>query len=207
MPRIVACGMCLKIERMPDPPPGPRVEAAYAWDAGNGHVERHQFTHDDGTPIMVAEYDPMLEDFVQRHGHDRPDVEAMNYVKVFECDEATYQSVDVGSEIRKELAKVTGEFYEEKDHYRTEAVNCFNAHGNPTVQTGCSDFRDSSKRIGRSHPDPSKQMFLCHMCPYMQSEIAREQRWKLGLYKPETMVKLRQQANKRAARRRARSRR
>lgn len=191
MPRIASCGMCLKIERIPDPPPGVAwIDAHYSWEE-DGRIVTHFLEDDEGNHVKVAEYDPIMEDFVGRHGHGRDDIEVMNFIKTFACDQKTWDSMDVVSETKKELHKATGEFYEESQHYREEALKCYNAHGNPTMEKKCPDFRNDSKRIGMAYKNPSKQMYLCHMCPYMQTHIAQEARYKAGLYKPESVGRIR----------------
>lgn len=176
---------CRTLERMPDPPADVRKVPA-KWVVDDGGVDReHVFKDDNGMTIMVPEYDPIMEDFVMRHGHDMPDTAAVNYIKPFEVDQKTYENVDVITEIKKELEQQTGEFFEEQSYYRDEAARCYNAHGNPTTDVGCSDFLDESKTIGSKELPPKHRVFLCHMCPYMQSEVATQVRLKQGLYTPD----------------------
>ncbi|MGA7535536.1 MAG: hypothetical protein WBW27_27030, partial [Pseudolabrys sp.] len=140
MPRIVACMMCFKLERIPDPPDStPRVPATVAWD-DHGVERDYTFKMDDGSVIMVPEFDPLLEDVVYRHGHDRPDTEVMQFIKVFPVDQYTYDRMDVVTELKKELAAQTDQLWEEVEHYKTEALKCYNDHGNPAPT--CVDYLD-----------------------------------------------------------------
>lgn len=183
MPRIVACMMCSKIERIPDPADSiPRIPATIAWD-DHGAERTYTFTNDDGTNVMVPMYDPLLEDIAGRHGHGRPDTDVMNFIKVFPVDQATYEKLDVVTELKKELAKQTGQFFEEATYYRDEAAKCYNAHGNP--DGSCIDYLDDSRRIGSDKIPKKYQTYLCHLCPIQQSYINVEIRRKAGLYKPE----------------------
>lgn len=187
MPRIVACMMCFQMERMPDPPKDvPHVPATVAWD-DHGVEREYTFKYDDGTNIMVPMYDPLLEDLVGRHGHGRPDTDVMQFIKVFPVDQATYEKLDVVTELKKELSKQTGHFFEESTYYRDEATKCYNSHGNP--EGSCIDYLDDSRRIGSSKIPKKYQTFLCHLCPIQQSYINVEIRRKAGLYNPETAGK------------------
>lgn len=182
MPRLVACLSCNKIERIPDPPDDiPRIPAVVSWM--DGGVERdYEFTNDDGTPIMVPERDPVLEDVTIRHTHGLPDTEVMARLKVFPVDQATYEKMDIVTELKKELNDVTGEFFEESMYYRDSAVGCYNEHHNP--EGSCIDYCDDSKRIGPTDVPKQHQMYLCHMCPIQQSYINVELRRKAGYYDP-----------------------
>lgn len=188
MPRLVACMTCNKIERIPDHPSDVRlVPAKVAWM--DGGVEReYEFTHEDGTPILVPEFDPVLEDVTVRHTHGLPDTEVMARIKVFPVDQATYEKMDVVTELKNELAKITGEFFEEADYYRTEATKCYNQHGNP--QGSCIDYCDDGKKIGPTSVPKKYQMYLCHLCPIQQAYINVELRRKAGYYDPTKASKL-----------------
>jgi hypothetical protein len=181
MPRIVACLMCSKLERIPDVPDStPRVPATVSWD-DHGVERDYTFRYEDGSTIMVPEFDPLLEDVVYRHGHSRPDTEGMQFIKVFPVDQATYDKMDVVTELKRELASLTDKLWEEVEHYKTEALKCYNEHHNPT---SCIDYLDDSKRIGSDQMPRKYQSFLCHMCPIQQAYISHEQRKRSGLYDP-----------------------
>jgi hypothetical protein len=175
------------MERIPDPPSNvPYVPATVAWD-DHGAERQYTFTNDDGTNIMVPMYDPLLEDITGRHGHGRPDTDVMQFIKVFPVDQETYEKLDVVTELKKELSKQTGQFFEEATYYRDEAAKCYNSHGNP--QGSCIDYLDDSKRIGSSHVPKKYQTFLCHLCPIQQSYINVEVRRRAGLYDPKNASK------------------
>lgn len=184
MPRLAVCMVCKKIERMIDVADDvPRVPATVVSDVNH---ESHTFTNDDGSVIMVPEFDPILEDFVGRHEHGINDVSSMQAIQVFPVDQATYDKVDVVAELKTELSKITTEFFEESNYYREEALKCYNAHGNP--DPSCPDYLSKSKRIGPQVP-PKYQIFLCHMCP-IQSIINVELRDKKGWYDPKKAKQL-----------------
>jgi hypothetical protein len=183
--------VCHTIERIPAPPADVRLVPAKVEYDDHGVIRDYVFKNDDGTPVLVPEFDPVLEDFVGRHKHDLSDVDGMQAIKVFPVDPATWEKMDVVSQLKQELLQVTGEFYEESDHYRTEALKCYNAHGNPALPgKACADYCEDSRRIGPKVP-PKYQTYLCHVCPYMQTYVAQEMRHKAGLYVPETAARWR----------------
>ena len=184
MPRLATCMICAKIERMPDPPLDVSMVPAKISYMDMGVERDYLFEMEDGTPIMVPEYDPILEDFVGRHGHDRPDTDVMGFIKVFPVEQATYDRMDVVTELKKELSDHTGLLFEESTYYKDEAIKCYNNHKNPSIPgRECIDFLDDSKQIGPTVPK-KYQTYLCHMCPYMQSYVAQEMRSRAGLYNP-----------------------
>lgn len=187
-PRLAVCNVCNKIERMPAAPAEiRRVPATVETLSG----ERHTFKTPDGATIMVPEFDPVLEDFVGRHGHGLDDVSGMQAITVFPVDPKTWEKMDVVTELKKELQQVTGEFYEESKHYLEEALKCYNDHHNPEK---CIDYLDDSKRIGPK-VSPKFQTYLCHMCPVQQSYVNVELRRRKGWYDPKNDKRL--QAGKR----------
>ena len=189
MPRVVSCSICHVLEKMPDPPADvPLVPARWAWDIGNGETEEHIFKDDEGNTIMVPEYDPLMDDFVERHTHDRPYTDSIDYIRSFSVSQQTWERVDVVQAIKKELAEATGEQFAESEHYKEGALQCYNPHGNPDMKKRCPDLFSDDKRIGRSTGVPKKhQMYLCHMCPYVQSYVAAELRNRAKLYYPKAV--------------------
>lgn len=165
------------------------VPARWAWDVGNGQTEEHIFKDDDGQDIMVPAYDPLMDDFVERHTHDRPDTDSIDYIRSFAVSQSTWERVDVVQAIKKELAEATGEQFAESEHYKNGALQCYNAHGNPDNKSRCVDLFSDEKRIGRSKGVPKKhQMYLCHMCPYVQSYVVGELRNRAKLYDPKAVA-------------------
>jgi hypothetical protein len=190
VPRLAICHRCRTLQRFPDVPHGtPKVPARLQWTDGADYMYRD----DKGLPVMVPAYDPMLEDFVERHNHGMEDqVFVEGVIQVYEIDQKTWDSVDVVQKIRNELHESTEQWYGDRDTYREGAIACYNEHDNPTTETGCRDFMDDSKRIGVTHyrDDDGKQhtiprrhqQYICHLCPYMHSYVQVEIRRKKGLY-------------------------
>jgi hypothetical protein len=191
MPRLVSCAGCKTLTRMADVPKGtPLVPARLEWKSG----ETMDVKDETGHVAMVPRYDPMLEDFVEKHSHGRPDNEVIGgLIRVWVVDQHTWDAVDVTTRVRTELAKITGDWYEERNEYREAAVACYNAHGNPDMGRKCIDFMNDDRRIGKAsytdddgrvHHVPNRfRQYLCYQCPYTHSVINVELRWKKGLYK------------------------
>lgn len=190
MPRIVACLMCNKIERLVDPPDGvPMIPARITWMEGD--VEREYLFRDaGGQTVLVPQYDPIMEDVISRHGHGRSDVEGMSFIRVWSTDWHTFHAMDPVMELKKELSRQTGEFFEESTYYRDEATRCYNAHHNPTIETGCIDYLDDSKRLGSSQIPNQYRTYVCHMCPYQQAYVNVELRRRKGWYDPNRTLSL-----------------
>jgi hypothetical protein len=166
------------------------VPARLEWSGG----EDFTFKDDKGLPVMVPAYDPVLEDFVTRHDHGMADQAfVQGVIQVWQIDQKTWDSVDVVTRIKNELHEVTEAWYEDRDTYREAAIECYNAHGNPDLSTGCPDYLDDSRRIGENHYRdddghvhviPRKhQQYLCYLCPYQQSYINVELRRRKGMYR------------------------
>jgi len=191
MPRLATCHVCHVLQRFPDvPPKTPMVPARLQWESG----EEYTYTDDKGYAVMVPAYDPMLEDFITKHQHGLDDNAAVHgQIQVYGIDQKTWDSVDVVTKIRKELQEATDEWYEDRDTYREGAIACYNAHGNPTTDTGCPDYMDDSKMIGKSsyrdddgkvHKVPLElRQYLCWQCPYQQAYVIPEIRRRKGMYK------------------------
>jgi len=183
-PRLAVCNVCNTIERIPATPNEiRRVPATVELVSG----ETYTFRDEHGATIMVPEFDPVLEDFVGRHTHGLDDVSGMQAITVFPVDPATWEKVDVVAELKKELQQITGEFYEESEYYREEALKCYNAHHNPVDK--CSDLYSEAKTIGPKVA-PKYQVYLCHMCPFVHSVVNVELRRKKGWYDPKNDSRL-----------------
>ena len=191
MPRLVTCHICHILQKFPDvPAKTPMIPARLQWESGEEYV----YKDDNGHPVMVPAYDPMMEDFVEKHQHGLDDnAFTGGVIQVYTIDQKTWDAVDVVTEIRKELQAVTDQWYEDRDFYRDEATKCYNAHGNPTLDNGCPDYMDRSKMIGTSsyrddfgkvHDVPMElRQYLCWQCPFQQSYINVEVRRRKGAYK------------------------
>lgn len=191
MPRLVTCHYCHILVRLPDPTKGtPFTPARLSWKDGGDFV----FKDDTGLPVMVPAYDPVLEDFVEKHGHNLSDAQIISgVIQVMQVDQKTWDSVDMVTKIKTALHEQTGKFYVERDEYRDAATKCYNEHGNPDATLGCRDYLDDSKRIGRARYElddgrevtvPNKyRQYLCYLCPFQQSYVNVELRRRKGAYK------------------------
>jgi hypothetical protein len=153
------------------------------------------YKDDDGRPVMVPQFDPMLEDFVERHDHGLEDSQHLRHgvIEVMQVEQKTWESMDVVAMVKSQLHEQTAQWYEDRDTYREGALECYNEHGNPTIEGGgCRDYLDDSKLIGKAeyHEDgrtitipPKFRQHLCNMCPYVQSYINVEMRRRKGMYK------------------------
>jgi len=192
MPRLATCHMCRIIERMPDVPKNiPLIPCVLEWTTG----ERVIVKDDDGLPKMVPMYDPMLENFVRKHDHDLPDraVTHGDQIQVVEVDQRTWDSMDIITQVKKEMQDATGEVYTENQEYREAAIKCYQEHGSPDLQDGCSDFMSEKKQIGQWNYDdgeghkitipPQNRQYMCHLCPFMHAYVVVELRRRKGMYK------------------------
>lgn len=188
MPRLATCHHCHILERLPDVVKGTPYRPAYLqWETGEDFI----FKDDQGLPVMVPAYDPMLEDFTLRHQHHYTDHELMEgVIQVAQVDQRTWDTMDVVTKIKEQYQRQTGVFYEERNEYMEAAAKCYNAHNNPT--TGCPDYMADSKRIGTAVykdddgrevrvPDRFRQ-YLCYVCPFQQAYINVELRRRKGQY-------------------------
>jgi hypothetical protein len=190
MPRLVTCHFCKVLQKLPDVhPKTPLVPAIMEWTSG----ERYIFREDDGMPKMVPAYDPVMDDFVERHTHGRDDNTVIGgMIQVYQVDQHTWDTVDIVTQIKKELHDQQDVWYEERDEYKEEALKCYNAHGNPDLDHGCPDYLDDSKRLGTPRYrvegqtieiPPKFRQYLCYLCPFQQTYIAVELRRRQGMYR------------------------
>ena len=191
MPRLAQCNFCKILQRIPDvPPKTPKVPARIEFKDG------YQFTYkdDDNHPQMVAAFDPVLEDFVSRHSHDREDRDVISgMIQVYAVDQKTWDTMDVVTKIKEQLQKQTNQWYEERDEYKDSALKCYSAHGSPDLSKGCSDYLNDDRRIGPATYDdgdgrtitipPKFRQYLCYVCPFQQSYVNVELRRRKGAYR------------------------
>jgi hypothetical protein len=192
MPRLLSCNHCRILQRAPDVhPKTPLVPAMLEWRDG----ERYSYRDDDGLPVMVPAYDPILEDFISKHVHGYDDNKVIGgLIQVYTVDQKTWDTMDVVTKIKKELEQQAQQHYAEQDEYKDAALRCYNAHGNPDIQTGCRDYMDDSKLIGKASYDDGEgrtitvptrfRQYMCYVCPFQQSQINVELRRRKGYYKP-----------------------
>jgi hypothetical protein len=208
LPRLAACHRCGILQRLPDVhPKTPLVPARLEWTSG----EQYIYKDDKGLPVMVPAYDPVLEDFMLKHEHGAQEQQVLagEVINVWTIDQKTWDSMDVVTKIKSELQDQTNRHYEDQDTYRTGAVACYNDHGNPTMESGCPDYLDDSKRIGPAQYNddghvitvpPQFRQYLCYLCPYQQSVIQVELRRRRGLYDINKTYDRRAKARKKARR-------
>ena len=120
MPRLVACNFCHILQRIPDVhPKTPLVPAMLEWRDGEHYIYRDE----DGLPKMVPAFDPILEDFINKHEHGLDDNKVIGgLIEVFSVDQHTWDVMDVTTEVQKELQKVTNEHYALVDQYREDSA-------------------------------------------------------------------------------------
>ena len=205
MPRLVSCHFCRILQRIPDVPKDtPLIPAILEYTTG----ERIVMPDEDGHPKMVPAYDPVLEDFVERHDHGMPDtaITHRHMVETWAVDQKTWDAMDVVTQIRSELEKQHQAHYEEQDEYKEEALKCYNRHGNPDLSSGCPDYLNDDRRIGPASYDdgdghtitvpPKFRQYLCYVCPYQQTYIQVELRRKRGLYDDNKNLNMRKKRRK-----------
>jgi len=191
MPRLASCNHCRILQRMPDvPSKTPLVPAMLEWRDGETYIYRG----DDGQPVMVPAYDPILEDFISKHEHGYDDSKVIGgLIQVYAVDQKTWDTMDVVTQIKKELEAQQQQHYAEVDEYKDSALKCYNAHGNPDISSGCRDYMDDSKLIGKATYDdgeghtitvpPKFRQYLCYVCPFQQTQINVELRRRKGYYR------------------------
>jgi len=85
-------------------------------------------------------------------------------------------------DLQSELQRTTQQVFEYRDDLRDEAAKCYLRHHSPSYPSrGCNDFRDDSKRLGRTKVPKKLQKYLCSYCPY-SSTIMVELRRRKGVY-------------------------
>jgi hypothetical protein len=191
---------------MPDvPPKTPMVPARLQWESGEEYV----YKDDQGLPVMVPQFDPLLEDFVERHNHGASEdaVVGGQVISSWQIDQKSWDTMDVVTKVKSELQSQTNKHYEDEDTYKQGALQCYNEHGNPDIQSGCPDYLSDAKRIGPAtynadgHTITIPQQFrhyLCHLCPFQQTAIAVELRRRKGLYNEQKVLEHRKQRRKKA---------
>ena len=84
--------------------------------------------------------------------------------------------------LQSELQRQTQQVFEYRDDLRDEAAKCYLRHSSPSYPgRGCIDYRDDSKRVGRTKVPAKLQKYLCNFCPY-SSTIMVELRRRKGAY-------------------------
>lgn len=129
----------------------------------------------DGAP----EYDMELIDILERHKAKNPDHDKWKGL-IFRTDKETASKLDAETAIKNELKAHDLYIRDFRDELKVDALRCFNRHNRPN--TGCLDWCDESKTIGRKVGVPKeKRQYLCMYCPAAEW-YARKERQILGLY-------------------------
>jgi hypothetical protein len=85
--------------------------------------------------------------------------------------------------LQSEMMRATQQVFEYRDDLRDEATKCYLGHSSPSYpERKCIDFRDDSKRVGRTKVPPQLQKYLCHFCPYTSTIVVELRRIK-GAYR------------------------
>jgi hypothetical protein len=195
LPRLALCHLCHSLTRLPDPPKSaPLVPARWEWVDEDGKTKEYWFRDEGGQQMLVAQYDPALEDWVDRHGHqDVP--ESVHKHDLWAIDQLTWDTGRVMEMAKGSMKNATGEMYIERDELKDDAFNCFIQHHRPS--TSCPDVFTEAKVIGnhesnRLMKDPNDKMYLCHLCPFVHGMVMPQAR----------AVKLRRQERRERSRRR-----
>ncbi len=128
-----------------------------------------------------AEYDMELLELINRHLGQASDKSPDSHQSlIFRVDEATWDKLGDETSVQKELLKNEWQVRELRDDLKVEALRCFNRHNRPG--SGCPDYEDESKTIGRKIGVPKEQrQYLCHYCP-AQEHVTYQNRIKKGMY-------------------------
>jgi hypothetical protein len=153
------------------------------------------------------DYDVVLQDWIDRHLHgvpvdeipgplhpgahvavvDMPDITRSPafFSMPIEDQERALERIagEAVIDLQSELLRTTQQVFEYRDDLRDEAAKCYLKHHSPSYpERGCIDYRDDSKRVGRTKVPKGFQKYLCHFCPYT-STITVELRRRRGAYK------------------------
>lgn len=128
-----------------------------------------------------VDYDMELQELVNRHLGQASDPNPDSHQSlIFRVDEETWAKLGDETQVQKELLKNEWEVRELRDDLKVEALRCFNRHNRPS--SGCPDYEDDSKTIGRKIGIPKEQrQYLCHYCP-AQEYVTHKLRIAKGMY-------------------------
>jgi hypothetical protein len=194
MPRLALCHVCTSLTRLPDPPKSaPLVPARWEWEDEDGKMQEYWFKDEGGQQMMVAKYDPALEDWADRHEH-RDIPETVHKHDLWSIDQLTWDTGQVMQMAKNSMMESTGQMYMERDELKADAFTCFEAHHRP--KDSCPDVFSPAKIIGNhesnKHMADKDKMYLCHLCPFVHGYVMPKER----------EVKLRRAERRQAARRR-----
>lgn len=194
MPRLALCHCCHSLTKLPDPPKSaPLVPARWEWVDDDGKTQEYWFKDEGGQQMMVAQYDPALEDWVERHGHQEIPDELVHKHDLWSIDQLTWDTGKVMDMAKQSMMGATGEMYAERDELKADAFSCFEEHHRP--KDSCPDVFSDSKVIGNHESNKripkDDKMYLCHLCPFVHGYVMPQAR----------AVKLRRAERRQAARR------
>jgi len=165
--RLLLCNVCKTIEELPPYDGDPELDVLLAV-----LVEKHRFPSGDPHVGRLFRFNKYL--------WDRPDVR----------EEVIRQIHGGGSE---GLDEFDAGYYDTKDTFREDAMQCYNAHLRP--KGGCHDWRSDKKRLlpntkaerkdaGLPNPldAPGPKVYLCDFCP-VRSYYMTKSREEKGMYK------------------------
>lgn len=153
------------------------------------------------------DHDVVLQDWIDRHLHgvavddipgprhpgarivavDMPDITTSPQFQAMPIEDQEQALERIEGEaviqLQSELMTATNEVFTYRDDLREEAAKCYLRHHSPSYPgQPCIDYRDDSKRVGRTKVPPKLQKYLCHFCPY-SSTITVELRRRRGAYR------------------------
>lgn len=152
------------------------------------------------------DHDGILQDWIDRHLHsvpvdeipgplhpgaqvavvDMPDItKSQKFLEMpIEDQERALERIEGTAvfNLQSELQRMTQQVFTYRDDLRDEAAKCYLRHRSPSFPgKGCIDYKDSSKRVGRTQAPAKLQKYLCNFCPY-SSTIMVELRRRKGAY-------------------------
>jgi hypothetical protein len=172
------------LSSLPDPPASaPLVPARIAW-IEDGREVSYTYRDAGGQAVMVAKWDPALEDWMTRHDHPEVPEDRMRKYDLYATDQATFEA-GFKAKLKHEIEEATNTLYAERDQVKEDAIECFNRHGRPT--DSCADVFSPAKLLGghesNRHMPMSQRMYLCHACPYVHGYVIPQVRHKKGYYR------------------------
>lgn len=140
------------IEELPDPPKG----------VDPHHIEPGQ--------------DPLLDVLVEKHRNHAP-------AQLFQVPDADWREHkdEILAEIKKKTTGFEGDFYDVRNTFVDDAMECFRQHARPAE--GCSDWYADSKKLTRPTPEGQRwqrenfkapTVHLCDFCPvrsWVESQV------------------------------------
>jgi hypothetical protein len=132
------------------------------------------------------EHDHALNEIVERHQHHEVPEHNRKGGRLWATDQKTWDSMDVVTEVRKELMAHQVWIEEYRDTLMEDAAKCHRKHGQPEWPgKPCIDYKTDKKRIGgplgRRSLDLNQLQYMCTYCPY-ESTVTTAKRFERGDY-------------------------